>query len=255
MPFLNASQSLMDLPEEPVQLRVLQAVVTLLTTTYELHGETLASALVVCFKLYESKTPSVASTASASLRQAVSLLFDCARREQEAPPNAAPITLSSPPPASPSTALASPRPSTAAPPAAPAPAAAANGDAPARQTLYQNDACALLRDLCALSGGDAATWLPLPKLPRNLGLELIEICLGSYVICAHARMHIYTQAHKHTHIHTRTHLRAGDKTDAPKTAPERGYRAPTHAMFNTMHYCAQSQRTHTHDSPAARSST
>lgn len=38
----------------------------------------------------------------------------------------------------------------------------------------------LLQDLCLLTGGDPAAWIPIPTLSRAFGLELIELILNNY---------------------------------------------------------------------------
>lgn len=38
----------------------------------------------------------------------------------------------------------------------------------------------LIQDLCLLTGGDPAAWIPLPTLSRAFGLELIELVISSY---------------------------------------------------------------------------
>src|SRR5690242_12526534 len=112
---INVKDNVLDLNDEASQLKLLQAMVGLLTTVYELHGEQLASALSVCFRLYESRIPSVVTTASASLRQIVSLLFEKARMEQqgllaappaEAPPSVSPAPETTPPAPAPSSSSA-----------------------------------------------------------------------------------------------------------------------------------------------------
>ncbi|EJU01163.1 hypothetical protein DACRYDRAFT_22928 [Dacryopinax primogenitus] len=59
-----------------IQLKVLQTLLSLLTAFSDVSGELLAEALLACFKLHESKAAVVSSTAAATLRQLVILVFD-----------------------------------------------------------------------------------------------------------------------------------------------------------------------------------
>ncbi|KZP00948.1 hypothetical protein CALVIDRAFT_580907 [Calocera viscosa TUFC12733] len=59
-----------------IQLKVLQTLLSLLTAFSDVSGDLLAEALLACFKLHESKATVVSSTAAATLRQLVILVFD-----------------------------------------------------------------------------------------------------------------------------------------------------------------------------------
>ncbi|KZT52790.1 hypothetical protein CALCODRAFT_475492 [Calocera cornea HHB12733] len=59
-----------------IQLKVLQTLLSLLTAFGDVSGDLLAEALLACFKLHESKATVVSSTAAATLRQLVILVFD-----------------------------------------------------------------------------------------------------------------------------------------------------------------------------------
>ncbi|WWC92223.1 uncharacterized protein L201_007177 [Kwoniella dendrophila CBS 6074] len=59
-----------------IQLKILQTLLSILTYNEDVHGEVLGNALLLCFKLQESRVSVVSSTAAATLRQAVMLIFD-----------------------------------------------------------------------------------------------------------------------------------------------------------------------------------
>uniref|UniRef100_A0A0N7ZAU2 Protein MON2 homolog n=1 Tax=Scylla olivacea TaxID=85551 RepID=A0A0N7ZAU2_SCYOL len=58
------------------ELKVLQTVTLLLTTSAVIQGATLAKALVLCFRLHFTKDATVVNTASATVRQLVSVVFE-----------------------------------------------------------------------------------------------------------------------------------------------------------------------------------
>ncbi|XP_017854970.1 protein MON2 homolog isoform X2 [Drosophila busckii] len=70
----NALWTLMEHNIEEV--KVLQTVTLLLTTNLVVHGDTLAKALVLCFRLHYTKNPTIVNTAGATIRQLVSLVFE-----------------------------------------------------------------------------------------------------------------------------------------------------------------------------------
>ncbi|WWD20641.1 hypothetical protein CI109_105117 [Kwoniella shandongensis] len=59
-----------------IQLRILQTLLSILTFNKDVHDEVLGTALLLCFKLQDSRVSVVSSTAAATLRQAVMLIFD-----------------------------------------------------------------------------------------------------------------------------------------------------------------------------------
>ncbi|KAF7290808.1 Protein MON2 [Mycena indigotica] len=59
-----------------IQLRILQTLLSLITNFPAVHGGLLGDALLLCFKLQESKIAVVSSTAAATLRQLVMFVFD-----------------------------------------------------------------------------------------------------------------------------------------------------------------------------------
>ncbi|KAK4313902.1 hypothetical protein Pmani_014784 [Petrolisthes manimaculis] len=58
------------------ELKVLQTVTLLLTTNPTIQGHSLAKALVLCFRLHFTKDATVVNTASATVRQLVSVVFE-----------------------------------------------------------------------------------------------------------------------------------------------------------------------------------
>src|SRR5690349_15665178 len=44
------------------------------------------------------------------------------------------------------------------------------------------DAHFLLQDLCSLTGGDTPIWLPVPKISKSFGFELIEAIIANHPI-------------------------------------------------------------------------
>ncbi|KAF8982915.1 hypothetical protein BGZ46_000388 [Entomortierella lignicola] len=58
-----------------IQLKILQTILPLLTN-YNVHGESLAEALLLCFRLQDSRVVFVNNTAAATLRQLVIYIFE-----------------------------------------------------------------------------------------------------------------------------------------------------------------------------------
>ncbi|OCF31812.1 hypothetical protein I316_06619 [Kwoniella heveanensis BCC8398] len=59
-----------------IQLKILQTLLSILTYNRDVHDEVLGNALLLCFKLQDSRVSVVSSTAAATLRQAVMSIFD-----------------------------------------------------------------------------------------------------------------------------------------------------------------------------------
>ncbi|CAH1758241.1 9942_t:CDS:2 [Entrophospora sp. SA101] len=64
-----------------IQLKILQTVSPLLSNYQTLHGDLLAEALLLCFRLQDSKILVVNNTAAATLRQLVINIFDKVQEE------------------------------------------------------------------------------------------------------------------------------------------------------------------------------
>ena len=141
---------------EVVQLKLLQTIVTILTTC-EIHDKTLSNALLICFKLHqkkEQKNLSVISTASASIRQLVTMIFDNATLQifpsfiyTSTEKNLIFQKLES-------------------------------AETMEEMPLIFADAYRLLNDLCQISIGDSSNWLLVENIENSFSLELIESILS-----------------------------------------------------------------------------
>lgn len=145
-----------------IQLKILQTLLSMLTYCTDMHGETLGTALLLCFKLQDSRVSVVSSTAAATLRQAIMVVFDRVSIEDDPTET---LTLPSDPPEN------------------------------VQVTPAVKDAYLILSDLCVLtaaapSASGLSLWtssekekpvmLKLQSLQRTFGLELIESILSGY---------------------------------------------------------------------------
>ncbi|EJT47942.1 hypothetical protein A1Q1_03177 [Trichosporon asahii var. asahii CBS 2479] len=145
-----------------IQLKILQTLLSMLTYCTDMHGETLGTALLLCFKLQDSRVSVVSSTAAATLRQAIMVVFDRVSVEDDPTET---LTLPSDPPEE------------------------------VQVTPAVKDAYYILSDLCVLtaaapSASGLSLWtssekekpvmLKLQSLQRTFGLELIESILSGY---------------------------------------------------------------------------
>ncbi|KAF9530793.1 hypothetical protein CPB83DRAFT_850328 [Crepidotus variabilis] len=138
-----------------IQLRVLQTLVSLFPNFPDIHGSLLADALLLCFRLQESKIAVVSSTAAASLRQLVMFVVDKVVTEDRL---------------------------------------ADNKDIPGERTTQvtlpdgstrslgpsATDAFSVFEDLCLLANAEKPKFLKLEFLHKTLTLELIESVLTNY---------------------------------------------------------------------------
>ncbi|KAJ6640307.1 Protein MON2 like [Pseudolycoriella hygida] len=139
------------------EVKVLQTVTLLLTTNTIVHGETLAKALVLCFRLHFTKDSTIVNTAGATVRQLVSLVFDRlgveeskTAKAQDVDANVEQLKL-------------------------------ATGVAPKRLRPCAADAYLLFQDLVLLVNADEPYWLlGITEMTRTFGLELLEIVLTSF---------------------------------------------------------------------------
>lgn len=147
------------------EVKVLQTVTLLLTTNSVVHGETLAKALVLCFRLHFTKDSTTINTAGATVRQLVSLVFERVVVEEY------------------ESATAS---------------GASSGDAPAHEVNLEElkmatgvapkalkpcaaDAFLLFQDLVQLVNADQPYWLlGMTEMTRTFGLELLETVLCQF---------------------------------------------------------------------------
>ncbi|KIY67422.1 hypothetical protein CYLTODRAFT_422528 [Cylindrobasidium torrendii FP15055 ss-10] len=134
-----------------IQLRILQTLVSLIMNFKGIHGEQLGDALLLCFKLVESRIAVVSSTAAATLRQLVMFVVDKMVDEDRLeiePEEAYPVDL----PDGTSIQL--------------------------HPSAY--DSFSVLSDLCLLANSEAPSFLKLSSLPKTFALELIESVLTNY---------------------------------------------------------------------------
>ncbi|KAG8736515.1 hypothetical protein FRC10_009226 [Ceratobasidium sp. 414] len=140
-----------------IQLKILQTLLSLLTNFPDIHDDLLGEALLLCFRLQDSRIAVVSSTAAATLRQLVMFIFDKLIAEQrqrsttEAPPSQLPSRLAQLPDGT----------SAELPPSA-------------------HDAFAIFQDLCLLANSERPLYLHLESLPKTFSLELIESVLTNY---------------------------------------------------------------------------
>ncbi|RDB21958.1 Protein MON2 [Hypsizygus marmoreus] len=134
-----------------IQLRILQTLVSLIPNFPAIHGALLGDALLLCFKLQESKIAVVSSTAAATLRQLVMFVVDKMVVEDDEdidPAILADVKL----PDGTTTALG--------------PSA--------------RDAFSVFEDLCLLANSEKPHFLKLDFLHKTFALELIESVLTNY---------------------------------------------------------------------------
>ncbi|KAF7416059.1 hypothetical protein PC9H_002319 [Pleurotus ostreatus] len=130
-----------------IQLKALQTLVSLITGFPEVHGELLGDALLLCFKLQESKIAVVSSTAAATLRQLVMFIVDKMVDEDLKGSSATTIPTHLPDGSTKSLAPSA------------------------------RDAFSVFEDLCLLANSEKPNFLKLESLHKTFALELIESVL------------------------------------------------------------------------------
>jgi len=200
--------------DESVELKILQAMNSLMTSPLPLYGSSMARALRVCFLLHNHKNPVVRNTAAATLRQVSVMLLekaanvlDVSSQERAAAAAAAAAAATSsttttstkpaPEPAEDSSTSSSSSSSTAANDESGAASTSSSSDTPttaqaddakadATPALAAGesgkrcvaDAMALIEDLCLITGGDTPQWLPRDiQVAPSFGFDLIESLL------------------------------------------------------------------------------
>lgn len=137
-----------------VHLKVLQVVSSLLSSYSTIHNQLLSNTLQLCFRLQDSRIAVVSSTAAATLRQAVMIIFDKVREEDIRRQDAG-IPLES-----------------------------TTVEIPGTEgvLLYPSskDAYSTITDLNSLANGEQAPFLSLEMLPKTFTLELIESILTNH---------------------------------------------------------------------------
>ncbi|KAI8636873.1 hypothetical protein BD408DRAFT_396694 [Parasitella parasitica] len=133
-----------------IQLKILQTVLPLLNNYRSVHDDILAEALLICFRLQDSKIVVVNNTAAATLRQLVIFVFDKVAKEDNQPTTetTAEVEIST-------------------------------GEK-IKLRPCAKDAYFLFRDLCLLTNGDHPQYLRLNHLSKTFGLELIESVLSNH---------------------------------------------------------------------------
>lgn len=145
-----------------IQLRILQTILALVTNFPSVHGDLLGDALLLCFKLQESRIAVVSSTAAATLRQLVMFVMDKVVHEddQDDPQQPVPTTLP---------------------------------DGSTMQLLPSSrDAFSVFEDLCLLANSDRPRFLRLDQLHKTFALELIESVLTNYHTLFHRHAELLT---------------------------------------------------------------
>lgn len=135
-----------------IQLRILQTLVSLITNFPSIHGELLGEALLLCFKLQDSRIAVVSSTAAATLRQLVMFIFEKMVNEDRQESNDT-SELSEATLPDGSTKVLGP---------------------------CAKDAFAVFEDLCLLANSEKPNFLKLDYLHKTFALELIESVLTNY---------------------------------------------------------------------------
>ncbi|KAK3844406.1 MAG: hypothetical protein J3R72DRAFT_382422 [Linnemannia gamsii] len=143
-----------------IQLKILQTILPLLTN-YNVHAESLAEALLLCFRLQDSRVVFVNNTAAATLRQLVIYIFEKVGDEDIAKQKSASE-----------------------------PQEQAKGETQDQVDCTQDneeqlgpcalDAYLLFQDLCLLTNSEQARFLNLGSISRTFGLELIESVLTNH---------------------------------------------------------------------------
>ncbi|KAF7340848.1 Protein MON2 [Mycena sanguinolenta] len=135
-----------------IQLRILQTLLSLVTNFPAVHGSLLGEALLLCFKLQESKIAVVSSTAAATLRQLVMFVFDKMvdedRRDDADTSQWVDMNLP-------------------------------NGTTKSLGPSAR-DAFSVFEDLCLLANSEKPNFLKLEFLHKTFALELIESVLTNY---------------------------------------------------------------------------
>lgn len=163
------------------EVKVLQTVTLLLTTNSIVHGETLAKALVLCFRLHFTKDSTTINTASATVRQLVSLVFERVITEDQEVGTVVADTAQTPqqpqpPPPPIETNVEELKQAPTQTPAQP----------PKGLQVCAADAYLLFQDLVQLVNADQPYWLlGMTEMTRTFGLELLEAVLTQFPTVFH----------------------------------------------------------------------
>lgn len=140
------------------ELKLLQTVTLLITTNRTVQGEALAKAIVLCFRLHFTKNSTTNNTASATVRQLVSAVFERVQVEDATPiedHTASDINLEE---------------------------LKIGSRVPPKSLLsHASDGFMLFQDLVQLVNADQPFWLVgLTEMTRTFGLELVESILSNF---------------------------------------------------------------------------
>ncbi|KAK3764746.1 hypothetical protein RRG08_009006 [Elysia crispata] len=139
------------------ELKLLQTAILLLTINSVVQHDTLAKALVLCFRLHFTKDSTTINTAAAAIKQLVSAIFDRVVLEDKIP-TTEPKEVAN---------VEQLKAGSRTPPSSLRPCA--------------GDAYLLFQDLCQLVNADQPFWLTgMTEMTRTFGLELLESVLVSY---------------------------------------------------------------------------
>lgn len=153
------------------EVKVLQTVTLLLTSNSIVHGETLAKALVLCFRLHFTKDSTTINTAGATVRQLVSLVFERVITEDQESEAA---TSEQDPQHQQQQQEQQPEINIDELKQAP-------GQAPKGLRPCASDAFLLFQDLVQLVNADQPYWLiGMTEMTRTFGLELLETVLTTF---------------------------------------------------------------------------
>ncbi|RUS78226.1 hypothetical protein EGW08_013995 [Elysia chlorotica] len=139
------------------ELKLLQTAILLLTINSVVQHDTLAKALVLCFRLHFTKDSTTINTAAAAIKQLVSAIFDRVVLEDKIPTTEPKETVN----------IEQLKAGSRTPPSSLRPCA--------------GDAYLLFQDLCQLVNADQPFWLTgMTEMTRTFGLELLEAVLVGY---------------------------------------------------------------------------
>lgn len=163
-----------------IQLRILQTLPSLFTRcSLHLHENLLADALLLCFRLQDSRIGVVSSTSAATLRQLVMVVFEGVAEEDQAVKTAISTDVALDPIRKETDFVVS------------IPAFEKLNDADQAETTEARrvilrpsakDAYLVFEDLCLLVNGDSPSFLKLQSLPKTFGLELIESVMTGHSV-------------------------------------------------------------------------
>eukprot|EP01117_Protostelium_nocturnum_P011498 TRINITY_DN4169_c0_g3_i3.p1 TRINITY_DN4169_c0_g3~~TRINITY_DN4169_c0_g3_i3.p1 ORF type:complete len:1577 (+),score=290.08 TRINITY_DN4169_c0_g3_i3:487-5217(+) len=181
---------LVESSDETTQLKILQALLALVTTI-KMHGDELRNILRICFQLHNHKQASVHNTAAAALRQLVTMLFD--RALAELTPAHSPSFALRGSKSSPANPYSSHHDSLHSHDQSDPSHSPNNSDVGVEKIRAKNpiettgnfppsilDAYMLIQDIYNLTEGDPSVWLELDRISKSFGLELIESLFNSH---------------------------------------------------------------------------